>query len=697
MTLTLNPQQDIAVNHIEGPLLVLAGAGSGKTHVVTNRIAHLIEIGVPASEIVAVTFTNKAAQEMSARVKSLCHQHVLTCTFHSLCARILRESIHHLGFKNDFTIYDQSDSENLLKVILKGANIELDKSLVKSFKTAISNAKNDLVTPQMLAGSKDQGNAMLYNIYNEYQRKLKEYNALDFDDLLFMAVKLLEDHKEVKELYQQRWSFFSIDEYQDTNKAQYRLTRLLTEKSNNLFVVGDPDQSIYSFRGANIQNILNFKRDYPEAVVVPLEQNYRSTSHILSAANHLIQNNESRYEKKLWSDLGDGEKVRINVVDSEQEEAQQVIEKVLDHHETTPLSEMVIFYRTNSQSRIYEDMLIRKKLPYQIIGGLSFYARKEIKDLLAFLRVINSPADFISFERTINIPKRGFGNTTIINLRKAAGQLQIPIIDLCEMLLKGESTDVKLSKKQYFGLSEYIKARRAIIEMKDAPLNDILFEVLAQFRYIDYLKLDEETFVDRKANVDELIAKAIEWADETEGPTLAKFLEELTLKAQIDEHNPHDDKIKLMTLHNSKGLEFPIVFMVGMEEDLFPHVNCKETPEQLEEERRLAYVGMTRAQKHLYLSASRYRMVWGSPRIMKPSRFLSELPEEHIQLPEKVAFEPIDGDELPTGTVVHHKSFGRGVIRKAYQTSLGLTYDVYFPGSESIKTLIAKYAKLSLQ
>lgn len=691
----LNPQQQRAIEHVEGPLLVLAGAGSGKTHVVTHRIAHLINLGIPPSEIVAVTFTNKAAQEMASRVRSLCQQYVLTCTFHSLCARILRESIQHLGYTNDFHIYDQGDSELLLKKCLKSFNIEIEKNLVRSFKTAISNAKNDLLFPSDLNSLDKKQDSFFFDVYSEYQRELKASNALDFDDLLLLTVDLLQKHSEIKRLYQKRWTFFLIDEYQDTNKAQYQLTCLLSEEHRNLFVVGDPDQSIYSFRGANVKNILNFKEDFKDAIVLPLEQNYRSTMHILSAANQLINYNTERYEKQLWSDLGDGDKVHVLISDTEQEEAAHIIQHIRDYQHTFSLRDMVLFYRTNSQSRIYEDYLLRYKIPYQIIGGLSFYSRKEIKDILAFAKILLNPSDFLSFERTIHIPKRGFGSATLAKMKNEANALHLPILEYCKGLTQG-AYNIKLSKKQLSALNDYITTIAHLKETIDQSIASLLHSVLTQFHYIEYLKHDEESFIDRKSNIDELISKAVEWEEENENGTLAQFLEELTLKAQIDDHNPQDDSIKMMTLHNSKGLEFPIVFIVGMEEDIFPHINSKESPTQIEEERRLAYVGMTRAKQHLHLSASKYRLIWGTPRIMKPSRFLQELPEEDLTFDKKASSytDFTEDSGLPAGTVVKHKCFGRGVIKKAYQTSLGLTYDVFFPESSSLKTLIAKYAKL---
>lgn len=687
----LNKQQEMAKSHIEGPLLVLAGAGAGKTHVVTSRIAHLIEIGVPPSEILAVTFTNKAAKELQSRVNSMCSQYVLASTFHSLCARILRESIHPLGFTPSFSIYDQADSENILKLCIKTFSLELDKGEIKAMKNAISKAKNELIEPSQLVGSSD---ITFYRLYDQYQTFLKSYNALDFDDLLLMTVKLFREFPEVKALYQKRWSFLLVDEYQDTNKAQYALTRLLVEKSHNLFVVGDPDQSIYSFRGANIENILKFKADFPDAKIVALEQNFRSTSHILSAANFLIDHNTKRMKKALWSELGQGDKVHLHETDTEQQEALYIVERIFQHKANYPLNEMAIFYRTNAQSRLYEDTLLRHKIPYQIIGGISFYARKEIKDVLSLLRLLICPFDFPSFERTVNLPKRGLGSATLLELRSCSETFALPIISLCEKAVK--EPIAKLSTKQKSGLEDYLKAYKESIKALNRPICDIISEVLHQFHYMDYLKQDGETFEDRRANVLELITKAIEWQEgfRGESASLSHFLEELALRGQVDEHNVLEQSVKLMTLHNSKGLEFPVVFMVGMEEDLFPHINSKEREDDLEEERRLAYVGMTRAKRHLYLTACHYRVLWGTPRIMRPSRFLKELPKEHCSFEQESYSTENSSLHFEVGTPIEHPTFGKGVIRKSYESSLGETVDIYFPLSQSLKTLIVKYAKL---
>jgi len=688
----LNPQQQEAANHIEGPLLVLAGAGSGKTRIVTYRIANLLNVGVPSGEILALTFTNKAAEEMRYRVRKLTNQYVLCSTFHSLSARILRESIHYLGYKNSFTIYDDDDAKSLVKACLKILGHKDDKASVKSMCTGISNAKNALLDPH------EVDDAALRELFTLYQSKLSEYNALDFDDLLFLTVKLFRQHPKVlalyqEPLYQERWQFVLFDEYQDTNEAQYILTKLLTEKHRNLFVVGDPDQSIYSWRGANIENILDFNKDFPGAKVVKLEQNYRSTEHILKAANHLISYNESRYEKNLWSSLGNGNKVELRFFSSEREEAMHVVNTLFTHHkeENIPLNSMAIFYRTNSQSRIFEDALLQQQIPYVIIGGLSFYQRREIKDVLALLRVAVSGSDFLSFSRTINLPRRGFGKAAIKKLHDAAEQTQLPILTLCENALQDRSL-IKLSAKQQEGLRDYVSTVVATRTMRsqNLSLRDIIRETIERSRYLDYLKEDQETCQDRVSNIEELVSKAAEWELERENPSLDLFLEELTLRANVEEGRVSLDTVKLMTLHNSKGLEFPVVCIVGLEEDLLPHMNSKETPEEIEEERRLLYVGMTRAKKSLHISCSKYRLIWGTPRNMEVSRFVAELPKEHVDMEDEEDLP----EGFPPGTHVIHKDFGRGVVESSYETSLGLTYEVYFQSCHESKCLVAKYARL---
>jgi DNA helicase II / ATP-dependent DNA helicase PcrA len=710
----LNPEQLKAVNHIEGPMLVLAGAGSGKTRVVTQRIAHLIEIGIVPSDILAVTFTNKAANEMKERVKKITQASILTCTFHSLGARILRESIQALQYKSDFSIYDEEDSLKLIKNCLETVGIKEEKGFVKSIKFLISQAKNDLLADDEIninsfSSSEEKG---FYQVYPLYQKKLREYNAVDFDDLLFLPVTLLRKDNTIKEKYQNRWLFLLIDEYQDTNAAQNILAKLLAEKHKNIFVVGDPDQSIYSWRGAKYENILNFDKDFPEAKIITLEENYRSTNTILSAANSLIKNNEQRLDKNLWSNLGEGEKISIHIADTEKLEAIFVVNRLIDHHirERAPLEEMVIFYRTNAQSRIFEDILLSEKIPYVIYGGLSFYQRKEIKDLIAFMRMIFSDSDFISFTRTINIPKRGIGPASISKLLELSENHQTSILKVCAAYVENPDRfiGVKLSKKQLSSLLDYLSLISSFrdLALKKPPISQIISEIILRSGFLSYLKEDPETFEERKENIDELIAKAADYEETREAPTLHSFLEEISLLSNL-ESEEKKETVKLMTLHNSKGLEFSYVFMVGMEEEVFPHVNSTGSAEELEEERRLCYVGMTRAKKKLYLTAAIYRYLWGYPKIMIPSRFLKEIPAKYLEnistqssfpkIEEKLTLqkEEIEKEtEFTPGSQVMHKSFGIGKIIKSYHTSMGETYDIKFNSGGPPKTIIAKYAKL---
>ena len=702
----LNPSQEVAVSHTEGPMLVLAGAGSGKTRIVTHRIAHLLEIGVPAGEILAVTFTNKAAEEMRLRILHLTQRAVLTCTFHSLCAKILREDITALGYESHFTIYDEEDSEKLIKECLVALNLHAEKGLAKSCKLHISQAKNALLFPEQTPDNP----AHLREIYSLYQRKLKEYNALDFDDLLFLTVDLLQKSPEILEKYQNRWSFILIDEYQDTNKAQYILTRLLAEKHHNVFAVGDPDQSIYSWRGANIQNILNFEKDFSGARIIPLEQNYRSDGNILEAANALIRHNTKRYEKNLWSARDKGEKIGLLIAKNDHAETDFVVKQLYHLHQDKkiPLSECVIFYRTNFQSRIFEDALLKHKIPYRIIGGLSFYQRKEIKDILSLLRMVLGGSDYLAFSRTINIPKRGIGEALLSKLRQVASEENWDILTTCMRIVEGKAS-LKPTARQRTALEQYTDMILALKEMLKAkvPLHEIISSAIQRSYYFDHLKEEPETFDERKSNVEELISKAAEWELEAPTPTLASFLEELTLKSNADEHKENADSLRLMTIHNSKGLEFTAVFMVGMEEDLFPHINAKDNPDAIEEERRLCYVGMTRAKEHLYLTASRYRMLWGMPRMMRPSRFLREIPPHFLREYQQERFERSfseTSDEEETahfetnfevGDQVFHPDFGSGIIQKSYQTSFGVTYDILFPSAHTTRSLVAKFAKLT--
>jgi DNA helicase-2/ATP-dependent DNA helicase PcrA len=674
----LNPKQQEAIRHVEGPMLILAGAGSGKTRVVTYRIAHLLEMGILPSDIVAVTFTNKAAEEMRTRVRLLKGAHVLTSTFHSLGARILRESITHLGYQPNFTIYDEEDSEKLLKTVLEQLNLGDEKGLLRQARHDISSAKNDLISPDDAKSYPD--------IYRLYQKKLHECQALDFDDLLYLTVQLFQQHPEVLREYQNRWLFLLIDEYQDTNFAQYTLAKLLSAQHRNLFAVGDPDQSIYSWRGARYENILNFESDFPGAKVITLDQNYRSTNTILQAANALIEQNSRKFEKQLWSDLGEGEKIGTYVAPTERMEADFVAKQILNH--TVPFDDTAIFYRTNAQSRTFEDALLSRKIPYVVIGGLSFYQRREVKDLLAFLKVIASNTDQISLLRTINLPRRGLGATTLEKISTDASNRAMPIFTYLE-----EPT-IKLSTKQSQGISEYVSMIRRLRDLQPrVPLHELISETVAQSRYLAHLQEDPESFQERKENIDELIGKAAEWEQEQPTPSLSLFLEELSLNSRAEE-NTSLPSVKLMTLHNAKGLEFSLVFLVGLVEDLYPHINSKNSPESLEEERRLCYVGMTRAKRYLYLTASQSRYNWGAEQYTLPSRFLKEVPKEYLRnLSPQAALPQMD---LSAGDAVFHQEFGNGVIQRVYQGTFGLMYDVYFTETETKRTLAAKYAKLQL-
>lgn len=629
----LNPGQKEAAEHMQGPLLVLAGAGSGKTRVVTHRISHLLEIGVSPREILAVTFTNKAAEEMRSRIEMLNGQRVLACTFHSLGARILRESIHFLNYEPNFSIYDTEDSEKILKTCFKELGFDLSKATLKEMRNKISATKNDLLDPDEI-----KEDSALEACFSLYQKKLQACQAVDFDDLLYLPVKLFRENEEVLSRYQERFQFVLIDEYQDTNMAQYTLTKLLVCKHQNIFAVGDPDQSIYSWRGARYQNILNFESDFPGAKVITLDQNYRSTNNILSAANALICHNDRKFKKELWSDLGDGEEIGVYIGYNEREEAQFVASRIERQYtyEAISYDEMAIFYRTNAQSRPFEDALLSKRIPYTIIGGLSFYERKEIKDILAYLRLLVSNSDQMAFARTIHIPKRGLGQKTVEKLIYHANEHELPILTFCEELLE-RPLSMSLTAKQKTSLQEYLKSLHRLRNLRNAlSLQDLIKELLAEISYFSYLALDIETEQDRKENIDELLSKAMEWEEDKEEPTLELFLEELSLHIP-QKQDPFVPTVKLMTLHNSKGLEFPLVFLVGMEEDLLPHINSKEDYTALEEERRLCYVGMTRAKKKLYLTAARFRYMWGSERMMRLSRFLGEVPEEYtMMLSQKV-------------------------------------------------------------
>ncbi len=633
---SLNAHQQDAVDTIHGPLLVLAGAGSGKTRVVTYRIANLLSHGVDPYDILGLTFTNKAAGEMKERVYSLTNAQVLICTFHSLGARILRESITHLNYSKNFTIYDDQDILKLVKICLEEIQdaSKIDPKIVLNYISSCKNALRD-------ADSDSSKNAhdselILQTVYARYQAKLRESNALDFDDLLYLPIRLFREHANVLEYYQKRWSFLLIDEYQDTNAAQYALIKYLIAKHNNLCVVGDPDQSIYSWRGANVGNILGFERDFPGAKVIRLEQNYRSRSTILEAANALISHNSERLEKSLWSDLGPGEKIKCFTADTERGEAEFVTDKILEYHKKyhIPLKQIAVFYRTNAQSRALEDKFLLQSIPYVIVGGVSFYQRREIKDILAFLRIVLSGVDLIAFSRTINIPKRGIGETTVEKLRHFASLENCSLIEYCYKLTGDTPLQhgLKLNAKQKQALKSYIDIIYHLREINQSgSLQELIKAAIIQTGYFTYLDGEPETAEERKENLNALVAKAAEWESAADAPTLEGFLEELSLKSTLDETMNSNDRVNLMTIHNGKGLEFTLVFLVGMEEDLFPHANAREDERAIEEERRLCYVGITRAKEYLFICDVRQRFLWGTTRAQRPSRFLKEIPHQSVE------------------------------------------------------------------
>ncbi len=684
----LNPEQLEAVRHVEGPILLIAGAGSGKTRTLTYRIAHLLEMGIPAAHILAVTFTNKAADEMRERILRLSQVAILASTFHSLCARILREAIAPLGFSTSFSIFDEEDSEKVLREILP------DKESLKKMRNGISHAKNQLLSPEDIAKEEKE----LADIYKQYQQKLKEYNALDFDDLLYQTVRLFQNNHQILEKFQNCWSFLLIDEYQDTNAAQYLLTKLLAQRHQNVFAVGDPDQSIYSWRGASVQNILQFPEDYPGAKILTLSQNYRSTGHILAAANGLISHNKNRYEKELWSAREKGSKVHVHICQNDKEEVTFVIEQLLKYRRMElPLSECVIFYRTHFQSRLFEDALLRHRIPYQIIGGVSFYMRREVKDLLAYLRMACEGRNLLSFVRTINIPKRGIGKVTIEKLRKVSEDHKMDIFSVCQQVIEGKIS-CSLSQKQLEGLRDYVEVITTLRAMiaEGVAISELLNETILATNFIECLQEDPETFEERQENTQELISIAVDWEAQRGSSDLIDFLEDLSLRSPSNQSSS-EDHLRLMTLHNGKGLEFTLCFLVGMEEELFPHINALEDPNAIEEERRIAYVGITRAKDHLYLSAARLRMLWGTVRPMQPSRFLFELPAEHVN--SKNALLPRETQQSAEGSIhvgdeVVHRDLGQGIVQKSYATSFGETYDVFFPRLGVTRSLVAKFAKL---
>ncbi len=638
---TLNSQQKKAVLQTDGPVLILAGAGSGKTRVLTHRVAYLIdECGVNPWNIMAITFTNKAAGERRERVDKIVGfgaESIWVSTFHSSCVRILRRYADRLGYDNNFTIYDTDDSKTVMKDICKRYQLETTQLKMRQIMNSISKCKDNLVSPDEYALNtyNDFTKTRISKAYTEYQNALKKSNAMDFDDLIMKTVELFKANPDVLDSYQERFRYIMVDEYQDTNNAQFELIRLLADKYKNLCVVGDDDQSIYKFRGANIRNILDFEKVYPDAEIIKLEQNYRSTQQILDAANAVICHNMGRKDKALWTDNKEGEKVRLKRVDRDLDEAEFIASDIgkLRRNGKLSYSETAVLYRTNAQSRALEERFVYEGIPYDIVGGTNFYSRREIKDLLAYLKTIDNGRDDVAVKRIINVPKRGIGNTTISYVQAYADERQISFYDaLCE-------ADQIISVGRSAGkLKDFVTMIRAFrTKMKGYSLEELLKDVIDVTGYMEFLKTlddeDESGDNDRAQNVDELISKiaGYEENEEIEEPTLSGFLEEVALVADIDRIGDDNEKVLLMTLHSAKGLEFENVYLAGMEEGVFPSYMATQTedsdPEGIEEERRLAYVGITRAKKHLTLTAANRRMVRGEMTYNRISRFVSEIPD----------------------------------------------------------------------
>ena len=641
---TLNEQQREAVYHTEGPLLILAGAGSGKTRVLTHRIAYLIEEkGVNPWNILAITFTNKAAGEMRERVDNLVgfgSESIWVSTFHSTCVRILRRYIDRIGYDTNFTIYDSDDQKTLMRDICKQLNIDTKKFKERTFLGAISSAKDEMVTPAEYEVNAvgDFSKQMIAKVYWEYEKQLQTNNALDFDDLLMKTVQLFQKDAEVLEYYQNRFRYIMVDEYQDTNTVQFKFVSLLAAKYQNLCVVGDDDQSIYKFRGANIQNILSFEEKFKDAKVIKLEQNYRSTGNILNAANAVIRNNHGRKDKSLWTEKGDGEKIQLHEFDTAYDEAEFIVNQIKSGcAKGNHYNDYAILYRTNAQSRIFEEKFVANNIPYKIIGGVNFYARREIKDLLSYLKTIDNARDDLAVRRIINVPKRGIGLTTVNRVQDSAQMRGIGFYEALQGLDLIPGIGRSAAKLDSFvALIEYFKGRLGKIS-----LTDLLKEIIEMTAYVESLEAeDKEDAQARIENIDELLNKVATYeevcAAEQKEVSLSGFLEEVALVADIDNLDEEQDYVVLMTLHSAKGLEFPNVYLAGMEDGLFPSYMCIDNPEDLEEERRLCYVGITRAEQELVLSCARMRMVRGETHYNRVSRFVKEIPEDLLEKEEKL-------------------------------------------------------------
>jgi DNA helicase-2/ATP-dependent DNA helicase PcrA len=725
----LNPEQQNAVKATDGPLLIMAGAGSGKTRVLTHRIAYLmVEKGVNPYNILAITFTNKAAREMRERIQSMlggAADDIWISTFHSMCVRILRRDIDRIGYNRNFTILDSTDQQSVIKLILKEKNIDPKKFDPRAILGSISSAKNELITPEEFA--KTTGayfDQVVRDVYTEYQKRLQKNQALDFDDLIMITIQLFQRVPEVLEYYQRKFQYIHVDEYQDTNRAQYMLVKQLASRFQNICVVGDSDQSIYRWRGADIANILSFEKDYPRATSIFLEQNYRSTKRILLAANEVIQNNANRKPKNLWTENAEGNKINYYRADSEQGEAQFVagkIKEMLDSGKRKP-SDISILYRTNAQSRVMEEVLLKSNIEYSIVGGIKFYDRKEIKDILAYLRLISNPDDDISLQRVINVPKRGIGSTSI---DKIANFAQMHDMSLYQAL---DAIDlVGVSPKITKAAAEFRDLIRGYTQMQEyLSVTELVEEVLEKSGYRDMLKAEKSIEAQsRLENIDEFLSVTKNFEDSSEDKSLIAFLTDLALVADIDrldDDGQQVDSVVLMTLHSAKGLEFPVVFLIGLEEGVFPHSRSLMEEMEMEEERRLAYVGITRAEEELFITNAQMRTLFGRTNMNPPSRFISEIPENLLegvqtrqpsraaspfggarpqaQQMKKPVMRPMStstgGDEIGwgVGDKAEHKKWGIGTVVSVKGEGEGKELDIAFPSPVGIKRLLAKFAPI---
>lgn len=667
----LNDRQKEAVLATDGPCLVIAGAGSGKTKVLTHKIAYDIESGIKPWNILAITFTNKAANEMKERIEKLigdAAKDLWMGTFHSICVRILRRYIDRIGYKTDFVIFDTSDQKTLIKECLKTLKVDDKIFTDRGVLSEISNGKNEMLEPKAY-GVKYAGDfrkKTIAEIYELYQRRLRENNAIDFDDIINFTIKILSENPDVLDYYTEKFKYILVDEYQDTNKAQFTLVSLLASKYGNLTVVGDSDQGIYSFRGADISNILNFERDFPGTKIIKLEQNYRCTGNILKAANAVIKHNENKYDKKLWTENEEGHLPCIYCGEDEYDEGRYIVEQInhLKTEEYYKNSDFTILYRMNAQSRAIEDILMREGIPYKVIGGLKFYERKEIKDIIAYLRLIHNSADNLSLKRIINEPKRGIGKTSIEQIQEISDKTGNSMYEIIRNAQEYGLTRVYSNSRDFIEQMEYLKSKK-----DELKISDLIKETLNKTGYTKALENENSVEAEtRIENLEEFLTVAIEFEEESADNTLAEFLENITLSSDIDGMEDQDNSITLMTLHSAKGLEFPVVFLVGMEEGIFPGYKSIGEPQALEEERRLFYVGITRAKQYLYLTCAKHRTIFGSTSYNQVSRFVKEIPEELLEgYAEVVERKSVDKEEFKD--YGYRWSYGKGQTVKTFKMS----------------------------